>query len=176
MNKKIFLLFQAPRQKQKPRGRGHVHQDHKVLWGLIFLSAVKEKKKHDVQARMCLWVIVLNHSIIPVPSHPCRSYPARRNAPPTTDTDRRMTPSPTASTAIATATLTLTRPSSTSHSTRTAGTSPTASMHYTSTSTWTTWYLAASRGPTWSRLPQTGASAASTSSPSGRRWCRRWRR
>ena len=31
MNKKIFLHLQASRQKQKPRGRGHVHQDHKVL-------------------------------------------------------------------------------------------------------------------------------------------------
>lgn len=87
----------------------------------------------------------------------------------------RMVAAITVSTTFMT-TSTLTSLSSTFPSTiRVAGTLLTASTRCISTSMSMKLCLTASRGLTWSRLPQTGALAASISSQSGKKQCRNWK-
>lgn len=58
---------------------------------------------------------------------------------------------------------------------RSGGTPLMKSTYCTFHITWMKWSQTASRNPTSLRSPQIGASAASTSSPSGRKWFKNWK-
>lgn len=84
--------------------------------------------------------------------------------------------SSTASSTASTTVFILMSPSSTSLSTPRGATPPTRSICSTFPTTSTKSCQIASRNLTSSKSPQTGASAASTSSPCGRKLLRNWRR
>lgn len=50
-----IFFSKAPGQKQKSRSRGHVHQDHQILWGesFLFISSCKLEWKPVVY--VCMW-------------------------------------------------------------------------------------------------------------------------